>query len=267
MKPIASVTRYRTRCPSPDLGVHQNDPDTLDKAAIRTGRFDATVDIGYPTRADAARILTALVAGFPGAPHVDHRGGRRAPRAHQRKRPARDRAPRRPGRRRHRDFEHCGAGSRGRQRPLPRHPSRRRVPNDSPPATTTATRNEPTQRRSACAAPNSDTATAVDVDAAFARLRALGHRPHTRTAMQCNAHPTRRRRTRVRDRSRTLCPPIRPQKLACRRPSPGRAASTGYVTENPAQNGGTIATRHHELQERTTQRCVSLVISRRALRR
>lgn len=48
-----------------------NDPATLDRAAIRTGRFDAIVDIGYPTRADAARILTALLAGLPGADTVD----------------------------------------------------------------------------------------------------------------------------------------------------------------------------------------------------
>lgn len=48
-----------------------NDPATLDRAAIRTGRFDAIVDIGYPTRADAARILAALLTGLPGADTVD----------------------------------------------------------------------------------------------------------------------------------------------------------------------------------------------------
>ncbi|MDO3401268.1 ATP-binding protein [Mycolicibacterium neoaurum] len=48
-----------------------NDPNTLDKAAIRTGRFDAIVDVGYPTRTDAARILTALLTGLPGADAVD----------------------------------------------------------------------------------------------------------------------------------------------------------------------------------------------------
>ena len=48
-----------------------NDPNTMDKAAIRTGRFDAIVDVGYPTRADAARILTALLTGLPGADTVD----------------------------------------------------------------------------------------------------------------------------------------------------------------------------------------------------
>ncbi len=48
-----------------------NDAATLDKAAIRTGRFDAILDVGYPTRADAARILAALLAGLPGADTVD----------------------------------------------------------------------------------------------------------------------------------------------------------------------------------------------------
>lgn len=48
-----------------------NDPNTLDKAAIRTGRFDAIVDVGYPTRADAARILNSLLTGLPGADTVD----------------------------------------------------------------------------------------------------------------------------------------------------------------------------------------------------
>jgi SpoVK/Ycf46/Vps4 family AAA+-type ATPase len=48
-----------------------DDAATLDKAAIRTGRFDAIVDVGYPTRDDAARILSALIAGLPGAPYVD----------------------------------------------------------------------------------------------------------------------------------------------------------------------------------------------------
>ncbi|BBW99540.1 cell division protein [Mycolicibacterium moriokaense] len=48
-----------------------NDTATLDKAAIRTGRFDAIVEVGYPTRADAARILTALVANMPGGDAVN----------------------------------------------------------------------------------------------------------------------------------------------------------------------------------------------------
>jgi DNA-binding Lrp family transcriptional regulator len=48
-----------------------NDAATLDEAAIRTGRFDAIVGVGYPTRTDAARILTALIAGLPGTDTVD----------------------------------------------------------------------------------------------------------------------------------------------------------------------------------------------------
>jgi cell division protease FtsH len=48
-----------------------NDAATLDKAAIRTGRFDAIVEVGYPTRTDAARILTALIINLPGGDHVD----------------------------------------------------------------------------------------------------------------------------------------------------------------------------------------------------
>lgn len=48
-----------------------NDVGTLDKAAIRTGRFDAIVEVGYPDRASAARILAALVAGLPGGASVD----------------------------------------------------------------------------------------------------------------------------------------------------------------------------------------------------
>jgi hypothetical protein len=48
-----------------------NDATTLDKAAIRTGRFDAIVEVGYPTRTDAARILDALIAGLPAAEMVD----------------------------------------------------------------------------------------------------------------------------------------------------------------------------------------------------
>jgi cell division protease FtsH len=48
-----------------------NDAATLDKAAIRTGRFDSIVEVGYPTRTDAARILAALVQDLPGGPAVD----------------------------------------------------------------------------------------------------------------------------------------------------------------------------------------------------
>jgi cell division protease FtsH len=48
-----------------------NDAATLDKAAIRTGRFDSIVEVGYPNRPDAARILAALIGGLPGAQAVD----------------------------------------------------------------------------------------------------------------------------------------------------------------------------------------------------
>lgn len=50
-----------------------NDAATLDRAVIRTGRFDAVVDVGYPTRTDAACILTALITNLPGAGsvHID----------------------------------------------------------------------------------------------------------------------------------------------------------------------------------------------------
>jgi cell division protease FtsH len=48
-----------------------NDAATLDKAAIRTGRFDSVVEVGYPTGADAASILAALIRGIPGAQAVD----------------------------------------------------------------------------------------------------------------------------------------------------------------------------------------------------
>ncbi|OPX11787.1 ATP-binding protein [Mycobacterium sp. AT1] len=48
-----------------------NDAATLDEAAIRTGRFDAIVGVGCPTRTNAARILTALIAELPGADTVD----------------------------------------------------------------------------------------------------------------------------------------------------------------------------------------------------
>ncbi|WP_344992327.1 ATP-binding protein, partial [Tsukamurella soli] len=48
-----------------------NDAATLDKAAVRTGRFDSIVEVGYPDRDAAARILMALVAGLPGGAHVN----------------------------------------------------------------------------------------------------------------------------------------------------------------------------------------------------
>ena len=43
-----------------------NDAATLDAAAIRTGRFDSIVEVGYPDRDAAARILSGLVDGISG---------------------------------------------------------------------------------------------------------------------------------------------------------------------------------------------------------
>ncbi|SIH39260.1 cell division protease ftsH-like protein [Mycobacteroides abscessus subsp. abscessus] len=48
-----------------------NDAAALDKAAIRAGRFDSVIQIDYPTRTDAARILTALIAGIADPHSVD----------------------------------------------------------------------------------------------------------------------------------------------------------------------------------------------------
>lgn len=48
-----------------------NDASTLDKAAIRTGRFDSVVEVGYPNRGDAARILATLIHDIPGGAAVD----------------------------------------------------------------------------------------------------------------------------------------------------------------------------------------------------
>jgi len=48
-----------------------NDTANLDSAVIRTGRFDSVVEIGYPTRINAARILAALTRDLPGGETVD----------------------------------------------------------------------------------------------------------------------------------------------------------------------------------------------------
>lgn len=48
-----------------------NDAATLDRAAIRTGRFDSIVEIGYPDRPAAASILALLIDGIPGWGGVD----------------------------------------------------------------------------------------------------------------------------------------------------------------------------------------------------
>lgn len=49
-----------------------NQASTLDTAAIRTGRFDSIIEIGYPDTDTAARILDALVDGIPGGESVDN---------------------------------------------------------------------------------------------------------------------------------------------------------------------------------------------------
>jgi SpoVK/Ycf46/Vps4 family AAA+-type ATPase len=43
-----------------------NDAATLDAAAIRTGRFDSIVTVGYPDRDASEAILAALCEGIPG---------------------------------------------------------------------------------------------------------------------------------------------------------------------------------------------------------
>ena len=48
-----------------------NDSATLDKAAIRTGRFDSVVVVDYPNHIAAARILATLLDGIPGSTGVD----------------------------------------------------------------------------------------------------------------------------------------------------------------------------------------------------
>ena len=42
-----------------------NDVSVLDRAAIRTGRFDSIIEIGPPDTAAAAQIMVALLAGLP----------------------------------------------------------------------------------------------------------------------------------------------------------------------------------------------------------
>jgi len=61
---IAPTTRVLTLAST-------NAADTLDAAAIRTGRFDSVVEVGYPDYAAANQILTALIDGLPGGINVD----------------------------------------------------------------------------------------------------------------------------------------------------------------------------------------------------
>jgi len=44
-----------------------NDVSTLDAAAVRSARFDSIIEIGYPSREAAARILSRYLGGIPGA--------------------------------------------------------------------------------------------------------------------------------------------------------------------------------------------------------
>ncbi|WP_232004966.1 ATP-binding protein [Mycobacterium sp. ACS1612] len=48
-----------------------NDVKTLDAAAVRSARFDSIIEIGYPTREAAARILSTYLHGVPGAEDVE----------------------------------------------------------------------------------------------------------------------------------------------------------------------------------------------------
>jgi transitional endoplasmic reticulum ATPase len=48
-----------------------NDVSTLDAAAIRSARFDSIIEIGYPDRAAAARILSTYLHDVPGADDVE----------------------------------------------------------------------------------------------------------------------------------------------------------------------------------------------------
>jgi transitional endoplasmic reticulum ATPase len=48
-----------------------NDVKTLDAAAIRSARFDSIIEIGYPSREAAARILSTYLRHVPGADDVE----------------------------------------------------------------------------------------------------------------------------------------------------------------------------------------------------
>lgn len=48
-----------------------NDTATLDAAAIRSARFDSIIELGYPGRDAAARILQTYLRGVPGGADVD----------------------------------------------------------------------------------------------------------------------------------------------------------------------------------------------------
>lgn len=48
-----------------------NDVSALDAAAVRSARFDSIIEIGYPGREAAARILSRYLQGIPGADGVE----------------------------------------------------------------------------------------------------------------------------------------------------------------------------------------------------
>jgi ATPase family associated with various cellular activities (AAA) len=48
-----------------------NNVSTLDAAAIRSARFDSIIELGYPSRAAAARILSTYLHNVPGADDVE----------------------------------------------------------------------------------------------------------------------------------------------------------------------------------------------------
>jgi transitional endoplasmic reticulum ATPase len=50
-----------------------NDVAALDAASIRTARFDSIIEIGYPDRDSAAKILSTYLRGVPGGHNVDAR--------------------------------------------------------------------------------------------------------------------------------------------------------------------------------------------------
>lgn len=48
-----------------------NDVKTLDAAAVRSARCDSIIEVGYPNRETAARLLSTYLDGVPGADDVE----------------------------------------------------------------------------------------------------------------------------------------------------------------------------------------------------